>query len=204
MHVRWAGVGGRLWLVLDAALHSKQIRLKIGGMIEEGTQLNRFSIGQGKRSGVHQFGVFTRALFDECDAERVWVGIGMPLAAVVACKAVRQGLTQHRSQSRHAVDEGELEERASNISKGRTPEYQHDWARLFADLQQDSGIRLLDFMAMARVEPQQFVDDTIVLASSAQVLRKANIAMSNFVEKWRHSYQGGPKGQGCFQSRHGD
>ena len=65
MHVRWAGVGGRFWLVLDAALHSEQVRLKIGGMIGEVTQLNRFSIGQGKRSGVHQFGMFTRALFDE-------------------------------------------------------------------------------------------------------------------------------------------
>ena len=91
LHVKWAGVGGRLWLVLDAGLQTEKFRLRVGSVVGEVAKLLHFSIGQGKRSGVHQFGVFTRGLFHEFENQQAWVGVGIPPAAAVASQASKRG-----------------------------------------------------------------------------------------------------------------
>jgi hypothetical protein len=198
LHCKWAGVSGRMWLVLDAALQLERVRLRVGGAIGEVAILTQFSIGQGKRSGVHQFGIFTRGLFDECREAGVNVGVGVPMPAIAAYRAARKGLIESTSATNATGGESEesweqdvwLEASASRL---RGEVMQIPWNETFSCLTKESGLRLIDFLASHRVEPQQFVDDSIVPVGSVQMLARVSKALSKFVTLWQHAYQGGKK-----------
>ena len=49
LHAKWAGVSGRLWLVMDASLKAEKVRLRVGSALGEVAKLTHFSIGQGIR-----------------------------------------------------------------------------------------------------------------------------------------------------------
>jgi hypothetical protein len=72
--------------------------------------------------------------------------------------------------------------------------FQSDWNRTFSCLTKEASLRLMDMLASHRVEPQQFVDDSIVPTSCVKMLARASSALSKFVDRWRHAYQGGYKG----------
>lgn len=64
--IRWllrqAGVEGWNWLTADIALGSEQARVRVGQLIGALATLEDNSIGQGKQSGVHLFGLYTKTL----------------------------------------------------------------------------------------------------------------------------------------------
>lgn len=64
--IRWllrqAGVEGWNWLTADIALGSEHVRVRVGQLIGTLATLEHNSIGQGKQSGVHLFGLYTKTL----------------------------------------------------------------------------------------------------------------------------------------------
>lgn len=64
--LRWlpthAGLKGWQWLIPDIALGKELMRVRVGRMLGSLAVLEHNSIGQGKRSGVHLFGVYIKAL----------------------------------------------------------------------------------------------------------------------------------------------
>ena len=64
--IRWllrqAGVEGWNWLTADIALGSEHVRVRVGQLIGALATLEHNSIGQGKQSGVHLFGLYTKTL----------------------------------------------------------------------------------------------------------------------------------------------
>ena len=60
--LRHAGLKGWQWLIPDIALGKELMRVRVGRMLGSLAVLEHNSIGQGKRSGVHLFGVYTKAL----------------------------------------------------------------------------------------------------------------------------------------------
>ena len=91
------------------------------------------------------------------------------------------------------LDDGRRAERARGLNTRGDIASQNEWNSAFSDLTPAAGMRLLDFLASERIPPQQFIDDSIVLASELTNLASANNALSSFVHKWRHAYQGGAK-----------
>ena len=112
-------------------------------------------------------------------------------AAAMAYKSSRiQHDHGHSDKEIRAEDVVKRAERAAAWGRNQR---QGDWQDLLSDLAPETSLRLLDFLAVERVPPQQFVDDTVALASCLTMLRNTNRALSRFVAKWRHAYQGGAK-----------
>ena len=71
-----AGIAGRHWLVMDALLQCERVRVRVAGLISGIVLLKWSSYGRGRRSLVHYFGTFARALTSACDMANPGVGVG--------------------------------------------------------------------------------------------------------------------------------
>ena len=188
LHLRYAGVRGRLWLVADAALGKDRLRVRLGPLIGHVATLLDFGIGQGRRSAVHQFGALIRALINVVHEAAVGVGIDVPPPVV---RILQDRNAQHGETTVNEIKWSDLKQAVSNVeAQGSDANWDHAISQLDG---QAERVTFADIVAKNRFLMMQFVDDTFVLQSSAAGLRGVNKAMENFAYQWRHCFKCGSK-----------
>ena len=80
LQVAKAGVGGRMWLILDDKLQVERFRVRVGLWVSAVNDLLG-RLAQGRRSSVHLFGALTQALREECETRAWGVALSVPGAA---------------------------------------------------------------------------------------------------------------------------
>ena len=184
LHLGFAGVKGRFWLMADACMQNDRLRLRVGPLIGELVNLKDVGIGQGRRAAVQLFGVLVRALIDSVQASTVGVGLDAPSAAL-------RSVEENGAASVHGpagwssilkavggVQTGSLDMETAILSLRSGAE-----RSLFLDAMAGHGLLML-----------QFVDDSFVLQSSLHGLTCANRALLGFCRTWRHRFKMGSKG----------
>jgi hypothetical protein len=183
LHLRRAGLLGRLWLLADASLGQDRFRVRIGCWVSEVVAVLGVGLGQGKCSAVHLFSAFARALKDEVEAAECSAGVGAPEPAVVAMRAVPPAGV--------AADSGTVEALAVELRGAEL--HQPQWNAIFASLDSTARTSLVDAMAASRVGFMQFLDDALSLASALSAIRVTNKALGRFATLWRHAFAVGKK-----------
>ena len=188
LHLAWAGITGRMWLVADAALDMDPLRVRLGSLVGDLAELRNVGIGQGRRVAVHKFGALLVSLLDGVKASTFGVGIDPPPAAVRAwaCAVPPSFGTAFVGA---AQTWGLVHQALQGLAAGSPWE-----TVLEADCIGEARLLTLDISARSSLLMVQFVDDCFILQSTAFGLRCANRALSKFCMEWRHSFKGGAKG----------
>ena len=151
--------------------------------------LSDFGIGQGRRSGVHKFGVLTRPLTDGCAAVGTGVGLDPPEAVVFSFQATA-GLP--------FLPEGaaDANEQVKSLAEELVANRPHmpRWLEAFRSIPSAGGrARLLDAVSVTFFLMIQFIDDSFILQSACEGLATVNRALSEFCRTWRHKFGQGSK-----------
>jgi hypothetical protein len=187
-NLRLAGVRGRLWLIADASLNTDNFRVRMGNLVSTLYSLRNVGIGQGRRSGVHQFGALTKQLTDSCSLAAYGVAVNPPTCAISAWEATRHLAEEPAVVPGVAI----VENTACELQAGADD--QQRWLEVFASLPNNSyKLLLMDVISVQTFLMFQFIDDSLVLQSTAEGLAAVNKAMSKFCSRWRHAYGGGRK-----------
>ena len=73
-----AGVRGRWWVAADSSLGPEQVRVRLGALTAAAFVVVEFGVGQGRRAGIHLFGVLVRGLIDAGVGAGPGVALGPP------------------------------------------------------------------------------------------------------------------------------
>ena len=166
------------------------MRVRLGHLVGHVAKLAEFSIGQGKRSGVHLFGVYTRGLSDGVLAVSRGAGVGVPGPLRVATNT--WDALHDPSDNVKGLGEDSLRELEDTVAGGSLG--QAALNSRVARLDWGEALRLVDMVAAMRVPIQQFVDDSICLESTWKGLRAVNKALSLFAVRWWRAFASGSKG----------
>ena len=90
--LRMAGLKGWHWPIADTFLRHENLRVRVGRMLGTLVSLAHMSIGQGKASGPHLFGVFTRALTSFWEGRSAGPAIFFPPGIISFCKGFGRSL----------------------------------------------------------------------------------------------------------------
>ena len=184
LHLGWAGVRGRFWLMADACMQSDFLRVRVGPLVGELVNLEGVGIGQGRRAAVQLFGVLVRALIDNVQASTIGVGVDAPTAALCAVESAG-GMAVH----------GDVQWSSILDAVGGAKAGTKDLVTAVVSLRSGAERSVfLDAMSGHGMLMLQFVDDSFVLQSSLWGLTSVNKALSAFCVTWRHRFKMGTKG----------
>ena len=192
LHLRRAGLRGRLWLAADAALGCDTIRVRLGSLVAPVAHLLDFGVGQGRRASTHNFSLLGKALVDSVKEMTCPIGLDPHPAAVRAYHShTSQTITPNGPEDLNYVQETASQEATLARMHPDVP----PWDQHLDVFHNTTGkLCFLDAIANHQFQILQFVDDSFVLQSSEMGVAAVNRGLRRFCALWRHRFQSGRKG----------